>query len=224
MEQPKNNTLKNDYTPRSGDVLSLTNEHPFVIVEFVYALPKTGIRINKNYDKEYMRYLALQKIIHRKEIIWIQHRHDLSMYPETPVIVPKSNPGDLNSVLRDRESMTYRLYCLLNRPNEYMRLYNSQYFGEPKKEKRMIIGEKMMLKTTHKLCNSFPSLEGEIVENSLDGNTNGLLHDFASDILRCNFRGGDRSLPLSYFINRGYKYLGNIYQEIFTHLNPINNG
>ena len=188
MQKVKPFILDKSYVPNIGDILRLRDNHPFVVIENVYFLNKRGIRVNKDYDKEYIRHLALQKIIRRKEIIWSQHKNDFDLFPETIIYRTTAT----------RDTMTYSGYCLMQRQAEFNRLYNSKYTIAPKRKKTQITGEQMIVTATHRLCKF--GIETEENEEP-------------RDITYCSHYGATRSLPLSRYITQGYECIGNVYEN-----------
>ena len=137
--QKKPILIDKDYKPIVGDVLS-NDMHPFVIVQAVYSLDKISVRVNKKFYEQEARYNVLQKIIYRKEVIWQQHKLDLSLYPDNT----GSNPN--------RANWNYNRYLAYNDVNKLYRLYNSKYSLYPARKIKVVIGKKIMVKANHALC------------------------------------------------------------------------
>jgi hypothetical protein len=180
--QEKSVVIDKNYVPRVGDVLSNAT-HPLVIVERVYTLPKRSSRVNKNYNDHLFKHEALKKIIKRKEIIWEQHKFDYRLFPEQNVshLLSRSN----------RKNLFYSVYLFYTNPEQYKRLYTSNYRYSPQRRNRVIIGKKTMVTINHGLCFK--------IYNSREKTP-------------CLAWYRRYSVPLSYLINQKYAYQGNIYE------------
>jgi hypothetical protein len=137
--QEKSTIIDKDYVPQPGDVLS-NDEHSLIIIEQVYSLNKTSLRVNRNYNDHVFKYELLQKVIRRREAIWNQHKNDFKLFP------------DPTERTQNRDKLFYHMYLYYNDYNRYERLYMSKYSSLPTRKNRVVIGQKTMVRANHIFC------------------------------------------------------------------------
>jgi hypothetical protein len=200
MRREESLVIDKSYAPKIGDVL-WNERHPLIVIQDIYDLDRTSLRKNKSYTLQVLKYQALLKIIKRKEAIWDQHKHDLNFFPDLAsgsMIIDRNNPNYYNP------NYSYALYLYYNDFNQYRRLYNSKYSKMPSKKVRVKIGKKPMVTISHSLCKHFV----------VYGNSK--YTGYA-----CNYWGGRHSQSVISLVNQGFKYIGNIYQDLLQEV-PLN--
>jgi len=186
MKREESVVIDKSYVPKVGDIL-WNDDHPLITIQSVYALDKTSLRVNKNYNLKLLKHEALMKITARKEEIWNQHKNDLKFFPE----ISRKQV----TINRDK-NVKYFSYLFYNNYNQYKRLYQSKYSSPPTRKVKVVTGQKTMVRVTHGLCKSF------------------YIHNGKQMIKSCFYWGGIKSTAVSTLITQNFKYLGNIYQDL----------